>query len=1370
MIANLRRLFVIGAALGLMWTLEAAQGSTEPNAGMALAAIGFVVLAAFTFGDLVSSLGLPRITGYIVSGVVLGPEIAGILSRPVVADMGVFNTLALGLIALSAGLEIETAAMRRVMRTMTAIIFATLVLLLVVVAGGLYLTHLYVLPLPVDTNNKALLLVTLIAVLGTGTSPSITLAMVRETKARGRLTDLTLGLAVLKDVVVIIALAITIAVGRNAIAPESAGGIAPVIQEMAERLGLSIGVGLVVGVLLILYVKYVHRELLLGAIVAVLLTAEVSAHLDLELLLVLIAAGFVVRNFSEQEHHLVPALQRVSLPVFVVFFTTAGAHVDLEATISVLPFAGGAAVARAAVYYVATRFGVWVGREAPEIRKNAWYAFIPQAGVTLGLVLLASHEVPELHDQILRIGLAIVAINLLVGPVLLGRALGRAGEIPGRAAAKTVRRRTGPVAIVSATGAPRMRELPALTDARLKESLASFGGDLETWAVAMHDQVIVPLADRGKAAVAKLVSEHKKHDNTAAAVRAMLETTATDPSEGMEKELRTRHEDARALTERVPERLKVVIDPSLLRLALRDGLYVTATKLVKRIARLVGLRPKRTVPVRLAARFASEEQLAEALAKILPSWFDARGDMLTELARLVNGDADVEAATQAIVRRANHFTETAMTDLRGAIADVIEVFHDQLATLGGPGHSPSRLRLYEIEAHVEQVLAELDGVGDRGRKVLRGRMTTLHADALYAYVSSAIEEELDAMVRRPQALIAQDIVPTLRAIVERLPADDRDSLGALSASLDEVFDDAAAARLRGIQLKYYHATHESQLLARLAARLEGMPAKLVVVDRHASVQRARDLPLITLEPARRLEEELIEAFSPDLLAAIRPFGDVVSALDAQVNQALTVANRGVEQQALEPIARARKLLQGVIDELATTAEATTEAATRVVTETRQHVAVALGKASPEAARALPGRRRWRLFGRLVERVARRATQVRRRIETLVRSLLRRQDVREWIIRTGNAKLDAVAMREYVALHHRKVDVLALPDAYKEVVSPAPIDDVRLATARRGQMDALVAALQPGPDEDFTSVLISGERGSGRTSLINVLGHRLARRRVIRIDARYHARRGGPLAAMAAELGVAADEVAIAGALRKASAIVLLDDIERFLGVSATGVDDLDRFLRLVRATASHTHWIVTAQTTTVDLLDPFVHLSDTFGRRVELAPLEPDELDRVIQTRIQFSGVEVRCSDGSRRTRLRPKEAHRRYVRALARIARGNLRRAVLIHARSTSADGDAGLVARDPHGPGLPFLRHLGAGPLAALGLVARCVEVSVDELAEGLAVPAADVDRFVLPLRSAGLVESIAGRSTLAVPPHLVDAVCNGLAELGLRQGGAT
>ena len=122
----MRRLFVIAAALGLMWALQTAHSSAQGTAGLALAAIGFVVLASFTVGDLLAGFGLPRITGYIISGLVLGPEVIGVLSEPVVAKMGVFNTLALGLIALSAGLEIEIGAMRRVARTMIAMAFRDL--------------------------------------------------------------------------------------------------------------------------------------------------------------------------------------------------------------------------------------------------------------------------------------------------------------------------------------------------------------------------------------------------------------------------------------------------------------------------------------------------------------------------------------------------------------------------------------------------------------------------------------------------------------------------------------------------------------------------------------------------------------------------------------------------------------------------------------------------------------------------------------------------------------------------------------------------------------------------------------------------------------------------------------------------------------------------------------------------------------------------------------------------------------------------------------------------------------------------------------------------------------------------------------------
>ena len=116
----MRRMLVLAAALGMMWAVErlrmdGVQASPDP---LTLAAIGFVVLAAFTVGEIGGALKLPKVTGYIVSGVLLGPQVSDVLSERVVGEMATFNTLALGLIATTAGLELDLSAIRKVLRTL----------------------------------------------------------------------------------------------------------------------------------------------------------------------------------------------------------------------------------------------------------------------------------------------------------------------------------------------------------------------------------------------------------------------------------------------------------------------------------------------------------------------------------------------------------------------------------------------------------------------------------------------------------------------------------------------------------------------------------------------------------------------------------------------------------------------------------------------------------------------------------------------------------------------------------------------------------------------------------------------------------------------------------------------------------------------------------------------------------------------------------------------------------------------------------------------------------------------------------------------------------------------------------------------------
>ena len=297
----MRRLGVLLVLLAVMLGVSAIKaGSAGVGDPMTLAAIGFVLLAAFTIAQIGSALSLPRVTGYIVAGAVLGPSVANILSRPVVVEMQMFNTLALGLIATAAGLELDAKQIFRLWRTLTVTVLVKLLLGVFLVGGVLFAveTGFHSLGLP---NRNAILGVALVfGMLSLGTSPAIALAVTSELRSRGRLSELVLGAAVLKDLVVVVGLAVVLAVSQPLLGDRIGTG-GDMIGNVARELGLSILVGAVLGVGLILYLRYIRAEMLLFVAAMILVTAEATLQWHLELLLVFIAAGFVVRNFSRFE-------------------------------------------------------------------------------------------------------------------------------------------------------------------------------------------------------------------------------------------------------------------------------------------------------------------------------------------------------------------------------------------------------------------------------------------------------------------------------------------------------------------------------------------------------------------------------------------------------------------------------------------------------------------------------------------------------------------------------------------------------------------------------------------------------------------------------------------------------------------------------------------------------------------------------------------------------------------------------------------------------------------------------------------------------------------------------------------------------------
>lgn len=423
-----------------------------------LLAVGFVVLASHTFGELVEAVKLPHITGYLLAGLVLGASFAhamhgipwlspyllppfdnGLLNHEVLAQLGLLDTLALALICLTAGGELKIEALRKgfariltIMATHLTTVFCGVVLLFVAISGPI--PFLVFEPIAGLGMGTVLALGAVLASVMIATSPSATIAIINSVRAQGPVTSNVLPVVVAKDLVVVVAFsaATSVAVGWMPDAGDSGSFLAALVN-----IGASLVLGVVLGGAIHLYLTYIGAEVLLfivgmvyaAAEAATALTHIVHPHGHPELALVFIAAGFTMANFSTRGDELIHQVERLSTPVYVLFFTMAGAKLHLEDLVTTGKFAALLVGTRIAMLYVGVRFGATLSGADEKTRKYAWMGFVSQAGLSLTLAGSIQATFPgTVGDGMFSLVLASVALNEVLGPVMLQMALSLAGE------------------------------------------------------------------------------------------------------------------------------------------------------------------------------------------------------------------------------------------------------------------------------------------------------------------------------------------------------------------------------------------------------------------------------------------------------------------------------------------------------------------------------------------------------------------------------------------------------------------------------------------------------------------------------------------------------------------------------------------------------------------------------------------------------------------------------------------------------------------------------------------------------------------------------------------------------------------------------
>jgi Kef-type K+ transport system membrane component KefB len=277
-----------------------------------------------------------------------------------------------------------------------------------------------------------------LAAIAMAPSPAAAIAIIKEMRAKGPFTETALALIVALDILAIVVFAIVASAGQSMLtgSPLELGLLAGLSLQILLSAVLGAGLGLLLG----FWLKRVKGYHLVSFFILAVLVSELSGHLSewledsyqlryhLEPMLICIAAGFVVRNFSAQGERFMQVIDQGGLMVYTVFFALAGASLDLD----LLRSGWGLALVLLVLRAVAGQAGSWTGLRlagAPSrFRRLMGLTLVTQAAVSLGLAMAVRQRFPDWGPAVATLAVASVSLSLLVGPVLFRLAMLKAGE------------------------------------------------------------------------------------------------------------------------------------------------------------------------------------------------------------------------------------------------------------------------------------------------------------------------------------------------------------------------------------------------------------------------------------------------------------------------------------------------------------------------------------------------------------------------------------------------------------------------------------------------------------------------------------------------------------------------------------------------------------------------------------------------------------------------------------------------------------------------------------------------------------------------------------------------------------------------------
>ena len=400
---------------------------------------GFFILAlaASTIGQYATRYHLPLISGFLFAGILIGPYVLGMISHEELERLRFVDEMALAFIAFAAGAELYLGEVRPRLRPIAVMTVAQTLAITAVGAWAAY--HLFgFIPDLSEPARRAVALLTGVVLIAR--SPSSTIAVINELRAKGPFTQLVLGVTVVTDVVVIVlfTLAYELALVWVHARPLGLGFLLLLAVEIAASVAL--------GYLLAAFFRRLMATRLHAWLKGALVLASgygvfalshalreasdrlLHAPVTLEPLLIGMIASFLLVNYSGFRDEFSKLLEDLGPAVYIAFFTLTGAGLALDVLARAWPIALALFAARLAGIFSGSFLGALLAREPLRHAAYSGLAFVTQAGVALGLTKKVADEFPGFGEPFAAVIVGLIVLNQIVGPPLFKWSLLAVGE------------------------------------------------------------------------------------------------------------------------------------------------------------------------------------------------------------------------------------------------------------------------------------------------------------------------------------------------------------------------------------------------------------------------------------------------------------------------------------------------------------------------------------------------------------------------------------------------------------------------------------------------------------------------------------------------------------------------------------------------------------------------------------------------------------------------------------------------------------------------------------------------------------------------------------------------------------------------------